>query len=97
MLQAPVGNRNMASIDYKISDKDELKLVITGKLDAEATGHLWVQVLKKITEIKPQMLSVDAGGIEYCDGAGIALLLELKHTQEQNNRQIQIMDLRSEF
>ena len=97
MLQAPVGNRNMASIDYKISDKDELKIVITGKLDAEATGHLWVQVLKKITEIKPQMLSVDASGIEYCDGAGIALLLELKHKQEQNNRQIQIMGLRSEF
>ncbi len=31
----------MASIDYKISDKDKLKLVITGKLDADSTGRLW--------------------------------------------------------
>ncbi len=87
----------MSSIDYKISGKDKLKLVITGKLDAETTGRLWPQALRKIAEIKPQMLDVDASDMEYCDGAGIALLLELKHTQEQNNSQIQIKGLQSEF
>ena len=87
----------MASIDYKISDKDKLKLVITGKLNAETTSRLWPQALRKIAEIKPQMLDVDASDMEYCDGAGIALLLELKHTQEQNNSQIQIKGLQSEF
>jgi len=69
----------MASIDYKISDKDKLKLVITGKLDADTTGRLWPQALRKIAEMKPQMLDVDASGIEYCHGVGIALLLEIKH------------------
>ncbi len=38
-------NRKKASIDYKISDKDKLKLVITGKLDAETTGRLWPYVV----------------------------------------------------
>ena len=87
----------MASIDYEITDKNKLKLVITGKLDAETTSRLWPQALRKITEIKPQILDVDASDMEYCDGAGIALLLELKNTQEQNNSQIQIKGLRSEF
>ena len=87
----------MASIDYRVPDRGTLKLVITGRLDAETTGHLWAQVIKKIAEVKPQMLGVDASGIEYCDGAGIALLLEIKHTQERNNRQVQIKGLRSEF
>jgi len=87
----------MASVDYKISDKGKLELVMTGKLDAETTGRLWTQVVRKIAEDKPQMLSVDASGIDYCDGAGIALLLELKHIQEQNNRDILIIGLKSEF
>ena len=87
----------MVSIDYQMPDKGKLELVITGRLDAEATGRSWPRVVRKIAEVKPQMLGVDASGIEYCDGAGIALLLELKHTQERNNRQIQIKGLRSEF
>ena len=87
----------MTSIDYQIPDKDKLKLVIKGKLDAKATSRLWPQIFRKIDEINPQTLSVDAIGIDYCDGAGIALLLELKHTQEQNNRQVLIIGLKSEF
>ena len=87
----------MTSIDYQIPDKDKLKLVIKGKLDAETTSRLWPQVFSKIDEMNPQMLNVDAVGIDYCDGAGIALLLELKHRQEQNNRQMLMIGLKSEF
>jgi phospholipid/cholesterol/gamma-HCH transport system permease protein len=87
----------MASIDYKTSDESGLKLIITGELDAETTGGLWTEVFRKIAEINPETLTVDAAGVEYCDGAGIALLLELRHRQEQNEKQILIEGLKSEF
>ena len=89
--------RNMASIDYQILDKGRLKLIITGRLDAEATARLWPQVIKKISEVKPKTLAMDAGGIEYCDGAGIGLLLELKRRQEESKGTIQIEALKPEF
>lgn len=87
----------MASIDYQMLDKNRLKLVISGKLDAESTGRLWTQALRKVGEAEPAILVVDAAGVDYCDGAGMALLLQLKATQQRNAGQIQIKGLRSEF
>ncbi len=86
-----------SSIDYQTLDKSRLKLVIGGRLDAQATRRLWPQALRKVGEAEPQMLVVDATGVDYCDGAGMALLLQLKATQERNGRKIRIEGLRSEF
>ena len=87
----------MASIDYEMLHEGRLTCAIKGRLDAETTGRLWSQVLQKITEARPEMLIVEASGVEYCDGAGVALLLRLKHTQEENGRQIQIKGLHTQF
>jgi len=87
----------MASVDYKMLDEGKLELAITGRLDAEATSRLWPQVVGKLAQTQPQTLVVDAGGIEYCDGAGMALLLHLRRTQQSSGGKIQIEGLRSEF
>jgi len=87
----------MAHIDYQVLREGELEIVVTGRLDTETTGRFWSQVVRKITETRPELLIVEASGVEYCDGAGVALLLRLKHTQEENGRQIQIKGLQSQF
>jgi len=87
----------MASIDYQKLHEDQLTLVVTGRLDAETTGRLWSEAARKVTETKPKVLIVEAGGVEYCDGAGVALLLQLKHSQEESGGQIQIKGLRPQF
>ncbi|MHC4229254.1 MAG: ABC transporter permease [Planctomycetota bacterium] len=97
ILNFDFGLLSMASVDYKMLDKDKLKLAITGRLDAETTSRLWPQVVGKLAQTQPQILVVDAGGIEYCDAAGMALLLHLKHTQQSSDARIQIEGLRSEF
>lgn len=90
-------NSNTATVDWKELDHDRLCLVIKGRLDVETTGSLWRKILKTIAETKPRELLVDASQIEYCDGAGIGLLLELTQTQKQNNRQIKIIGLSPDF
>jgi len=95
--QSPMGNGSMAHIDYQVLREGELEIVVTGRLDTETTGRFWSQVVRKITETRPELLIVEASGVEYCDGAGVALLLRLKHTQEENGRQIQIKGLQSQF
>ena len=87
----------MASVDYQKLDKKKLKLVISGRLDVENTSRLWPQVIRKLSRARPKVLVVDAGGIDYCDGAGTALLLELKSRQEQRKGEIKIQALQPKF
>jgi len=86
----------MAHTDYKI-DKGNLKIVIQGRLDADAVSQIWSEAVKKLSDTKPSLLEVDATGIEYCDGAGAAMLLQLKQRQEKENRQFLIRGLKTEF
>lgn len=87
----------MTSIDYQLLEKGKLRIVIQGRLDVEATGRLWPEAFRRLAKVRPQVLDIDASQIEYCDGAGIGLLLRLKRTQEENKGQVQIEGLRPEF
>ncbi len=87
----------MASIDYQKLDKDQFKLAITGKLDAETTGRLWPQAVRKVTEARAQTLVLDASKIDYCDGAGMALLLQLKRIQQGRDSQVRIEGLKPDL
>jgi len=86
----------LAHTNYKI-DKDNLKLTIQGRLDADSVAQIWSEAINKLSNTKPLLLEVDAAGIEYCDGAGAALLLQLKQRQEKENRQFSIKGLKTEF
>ncbi len=87
----------MASIDYQIPREGNLRLVIKGRLDAENTAPLWAQAVEKLAQTEPETLVIDASAVEYCDGTGIGLLLELKRRQLEDNRQIQIDGLKPDF
>ncbi len=86
----------MVQTDYKIDDSG-LKLTIEGRLDADTVGPIWSEAAKKLSDTEPSLLEVDAAGVEYCDGTGAALLLQLRQRQEKENRQFIIEGLRPEF
>jgi len=58
-----------------------LSLAIAGSLDSHTTGQAWREALQLLHEVQPRRLIIDASEITYCDGAGIALLLELQRRQ----------------
>jgi phospholipid/cholesterol/gamma-HCH transport system permease protein len=87
----------MASVDYEAAEKGSLRLIVKGSLDIDSAGQLWPVVFRKLAETNPKTLTVDASAVEYCDGAGIGLLLELRRRQEQNKGQIHIEGLKPEF
>jgi phospholipid/cholesterol/gamma-HCH transport system permease protein len=53
-------------------------LLLTGRLDARAVAVVWPALAKRLEESPPSALEVDASAVEYCDGAGLALLQHLK-------------------
>jgi phospholipid/cholesterol/gamma-HCH transport system permease protein len=74
-----------------------LKLIFTGQLDAATTGTIWRRAETAVTEAKAKTVIVDASGIDYCDGAGIALFVHLRHLQSKAAGSLQIDGLRAEF
>jgi phospholipid/cholesterol/gamma-HCH transport system permease protein len=84
-------------LDYQRPEKDRLRLVVKGNLDAESAGRLWRPVLRKVGRSHAKTLEIDAGQMESCDAAGIALLLELKSRQQAGKRTFRIDGLRSEL
>jgi len=74
-----------------------LTLVFSGQLDAATTGTVWRRAEAAVTKSKPKNVVIDMAGIDYCDGAGIALLVHLRNLQNKAGGSLQIEGLRPEF
>jgi phospholipid/cholesterol/gamma-HCH transport system permease protein len=70
-----------------------LVLSIIGSLDSSTTGLAWRDALQLINRSKPKRLIVDASRLTYCDGAGAALLLELRRRQVERRDRYEIQSL----
>ena len=66
-----------------ISSEGTLTLSIAGHLDASTMGSLWRQAMQMLGQERPARLVIDASGISYCDGAGVALLLQLRSAKRR--------------
>jgi phospholipid/cholesterol/gamma-HCH transport system permease protein len=73
------------------------KLALAGRLDSDTTGKIWRRAASSVSAAKVPNVVVDASGIDYCDGAGIALLVHLRRLQDQAGGRLQIDGLRPEF
>ena len=74
-----------------------LRLVFSGQLDAATTGTVWRRAEAAVIKAKPKNVLIDMAGIDYCDGAGIALLVHLRNLQNKAGGSLQIEGLRPEF
>lgn len=74
-----------------------LKLIIAGRLDSSTTGGIWRRASTAVNGAHVANVLIDATGIEYCDGAGIALLVHLRRLQNKANGDLRIDGLRPEF
>ena len=74
-----------------------LKLVITGRLDADSTGRIWRESTRLVSAARAATVDLDAAAIDYCDGSGIALLIQLRRLQQKAGGKLEIHGLRPEF
>ncbi|HEX9300805.1 MAG TPA: MlaE family lipid ABC transporter permease subunit [Casimicrobiaceae bacterium] len=59
-------------------------LAVTGRLDATTIPELWETVRRSAAEAPQRTIVVDAAGVDYCDGAGVALFVELlRHSRAE--------------
>jgi phospholipid/cholesterol/gamma-HCH transport system permease protein len=55
-----------------------LELQLTGRLDAQTIPELWERCRVALRQKAAQRVILDASGVSYCDGAGVAMLLDLQ-------------------
>jgi len=49
-------------------------LALSGRLEADTIPDIWRTALEALKDAGARPVVVDAAGVDYCDGAGIALL-----------------------
>jgi len=88
---------NTLTYEFEQGQEGQARLVLKGRLDKDTAASIWRQSTQSLRQAKPAFFVVQAGDLEYCDGAGIALLVEYKRIQEQNKGRIDIQGLRPQF
>jgi len=89
--------QNSSVLRTDTSRDGSTRLSIVGRLDSTTTGGMWRQATAALGRAKAAQVTVDASGIEYCDGSGIALLVYLRNYQSARGGQLTIEGLHPEF
>ncbi len=85
------------SIRTEITAGEALTLSIDGRLDSTTTGRAWLSTIETLERNPSPRLIVDATKVDYCDGSGIGLLVELQRRQRKEGGECEIRGLRREF
>jgi phospholipid/cholesterol/gamma-HCH transport system permease protein len=74
-----------------------IEFKVSGRLDSMSTGGVWRLAAQTLLRTPAATVVVDAAGIDYCDGAGIAWLVHLRNHQEARGARLEIRGLHGEF
>jgi phospholipid/cholesterol/gamma-HCH transport system permease protein len=70
-------------------------LAVSGRLDATTLPALWDDARRAVAAVPTKPVTVDAAGVDYCDGAGVALFVDLlRHRREP---QVVVANLKPAF
>jgi phospholipid/cholesterol/gamma-HCH transport system permease protein len=86
-----------AALTVDRSRPDKLVLIFTGRLDAAGTAALWQRALDLLERENPKRLLVETSGVDYCDGTGIGLLVEIERRMRLQAGKLELSGLRPEF
>jgi phospholipid/cholesterol/gamma-HCH transport system permease protein len=79
------------------SAHDILEIVFSGKLDVDNVAKIWDACVSLVVQKQPKSLILNFKDVDYCDGAGIALIKTLQNQQSDSNHACAIHDLKSDF
>ena len=85
----------MASLAVSDTDDGRRVLALSGRLDATTIRDVWEAARRAIAAAADRRVLVDATAVDYCDGAGIALLIDLM--QQRQAGDVQVANLKPAF
>jgi len=85
------------SFQIKEINPSTLQVSFSGRLDMDSVAKMWQPCLLAVTKYHPKQLSLEMKDVDYCDGAGAALIQTLQKQQIDTNGSCSIENLRSDF
>jgi phospholipid/cholesterol/gamma-HCH transport system permease protein len=85
----------MAALAVTDSPDGRRVLALSGRLDATTLPALWNEVRNAAAAAPSKSLLVDAAGVEYCDGAGAALFVDL--LRQPREGKVEVANLKPAF
>jgi phospholipid/cholesterol/gamma-HCH transport system permease protein len=72
-------------------------IALSGRLDAYSVGPLWAQAHAALRATPGARVVVDCGRVDYCDGAGVALLVDLLRQPRPQGAEVEVRGLADRF
>lgn len=73
------------------------KIIFSGRLDINSVASIWSSCMDAVDKHRPSLLILDFQSVNYCDGAGIALIQALQNEQKSNQCALHIENLLPDF
>jgi len=86
-----------AALEAGPPENNAAVLRLSGRLDAYSVGAVWKAALAALAARGSVPVIVDASGVEYCDGAGVALLVDLLRQPRSPGAEVSLRNLHSPF
>jgi phospholipid/cholesterol/gamma-HCH transport system permease protein len=86
-----------ATLNIDDSRPAKLLLTIAGRLDLAGASALWQQAVELVEKRRPQRLQLNVAGVDYCDGTGIGLLVELERRTILHGGTFELQGLADKF
>lgn len=91
-------NNHRIDLNYKVdASQKELRISFAKRLDMDSVAKIWNQCFAVLKKNNPKKLILDLKTVTYCDGAGIALIQQLKQYQNANKAICEIQNLKEDF
>jgi len=97
MLDSSIHADRGGTFDLQTDADGATRLTLRGRLDADSTARIWSPLMGAVRRTAGRRLVVEASGVEYCDGAGAGLLLEMTRRQVLSHGGIELRGLRDEI
>ena len=88
---------NTTTLSTGTNEQGNVTITIVGRLDSASTSSIWQKAMDALEEASSKSVVVDTSGVDYCDGTGIGLLVELTLRQRKAGGELKITGLRTEF
>jgi len=72
-------------------------LRLAGRLDTYSIAAVWSQARAALAQVPDRRVVIDASGVDYCDGGGVALLLDLLRQERPAQAAVSVRALKPEF
>jgi phospholipid/cholesterol/gamma-HCH transport system permease protein len=93
-MQRPVA---AARLSVSNAADGSLILALAGRLDAYSIAQVWAQARAALDAAPARRISVDAAAVDYCDGGGLAMLVDLLRQPRAADAAVSLRGLRPEF